>query len=171
MTLLHMWGDELLALRKFCSDHQFEEKQHADLKTNRNGIATLSFSTKRLASERGISSLPPGLSARPIFGQDPLICWQSFCHSGDCLSPGCTGLICTLYHGGQQGTTGLRGGASGEGTTSWPFLHNPQQRGVGRGGAGGDSGHGLARSHRAGPPGVGMLTTGLLQKPVVVMVI
>lgn len=64
-------------------------------------------------------------------------------------------------------------GLSGKGTTSLSFLHNPQQW-VGIGdrqkvmtileicqamarGQGGDRGHSLARSSRAGPTGVRML--------------
>lgn len=69
-----------------------------------------------------------------------------------------------------QGQLGLEAGVRG-GITSQPFLHNPQQWGVGRGRESEDGGRGLARSHRAGSPGVGMLTTGGLQMPVVVMVI
>lgn len=131
MLMLYTGEVELLVLRKSCSNHQFEEKQHADFKRDR--IATLSFSTKRLASERGVSPLPPGLSPScPRSGQDPLICQESFgSHSGDCLNPSCTGLhlrLALYITGVCRAQLGLEGGASGEAATSRPFLHNSQRR-------------------------------------------
>lgn len=111
-----------------------KKNTNADLKTNnRDSTATLSFSTKGLTYQSGVSSLPPDLSPpvpypgrTPSFAGTPSATQQPQWRVLEPWLYRAAPAANALYHGRLWGATGPTGGASGD----------PQQWGVGRVGVG-----------------------------------